>query len=354
MSGVDRWQDAEEEVEQARQEKETQAWESLREEPLDQPGERSSVELQIKDIHTSNNIRPDLPDLLPLAQSIHERGLLHPPLVSFDGEGYNLVAGARRLAALEKLYGDEYQLVCETVQTSDEAERVAMMLVENEQRVRLEPLVAARGLRAIMQAREHASAAACARSLGLNARWVQERLRLLDLPQGVQERLDRGDLSFTVADLLRKQLDGGNIDSDQAETLAESVATGEQSAGDLKTQFSPASPPSEDEFESSGPSKFKEVLEEDNLETMADDLIAGSSSEEEPAAGLPADWPTRSLSLALCQILSLDEQWALKQGIEDVWTHIPSLSLRERQELLEGWATDRWKDQPERFRALFG
>lgn len=56
--------------------------------------------MRIDDIHIGARCRKELGDIAGLARSIDEIGLLHPPVVTPDGE---LIAGTRRLAALRML-----------------------------------------------------------------------------------------------------------------------------------------------------------------------------------------------------------------------------------------------------------
>lgn len=194
--------------------------------------------VRVDRIAADRNIRPDLPEIHDLALSIRQRGLLTPPLVrrnpGGDGE-FLLVAGHRRHAAIVAL-GWETTPVDEIVDI-DEDEAFEIQLLENVQRVQLEPMQAARGLRLLMKRRDGASAAQVARSIGLSPTWVRRHLKLLELPDEVQQRVADGDLSLTIADLLRRQTDKGTITSRQAIDLAGQVATGDMTAAEIKKTF---------------------------------------------------------------------------------------------------------------------
>jgi ParB/RepB/Spo0J family partition protein len=189
-------------------------------------------------IAADRNIRPDLPEIHDLALSIRQRGLLTPPLVRRKPEGdgeFLLVAGHRRHAALVAL-GWETTPVDEIVDL-DEDEAFEIQLLENVQRVQLEPIQAARGLRLLMKRREGASAAEVARSIGLSPDWVRRHLKLLELPDEVQQRVADGDLSLTIADLLRRQTEKGAITSKQAIDLAGQVAQGDMTPAEIRATF---------------------------------------------------------------------------------------------------------------------
>lgn len=194
--------------------------------------------VRVDRIAADRNIRPDLPEIHDLALSIRQRGLLTPPLVrrkpGGDGEFF-LVAGHRRHAALVAL-GWETTPVDEIVDI-DEDEAFEIQLLENVQRVQLEPLQAARGLRLLMKRREGSSAAEVARSIGLSPSWVRRHLKLLELPDEVQQRVADGDLSLTIADLLRRQTDKGTITSKQAIDLAGQVAQGDMTPAEIRATF---------------------------------------------------------------------------------------------------------------------
>lgn len=194
--------------------------------------------VRVDRIAADRNIRPDLPEIHDLALSIRQRGLLTPPLVrrkpGGDGE-FLLVAGHRRHAALVAL-GWETTPVDEIVDL-DEDEAFEIQLLENVQRVQLEPIQAARGLRLLMKRREGSSAAEVARSIGLSPAWVRRHLKLLELPDEVQQRVADGDLSLTIADLLRRQTVKGTITSKQAIDLAGQVAQGDMTPAEIRATF---------------------------------------------------------------------------------------------------------------------
>lgn len=194
--------------------------------------------VRVDRIAADRNIRPDLPEIHDLALSIRQRGLLTPPLVRRKPEGdgeFLLVAGHRRHAALVAL-GWETTPVDEIVDL-DEDEAFEIQLLENVQRVQLEPIQAARGLRLLMKRREGASAAEVARSIGLSPDWVRRHLKLLELPDEVQQRVADGDLSLTIADLLRRQTEKGAITSKQAIDLAGQVAQGDMTPAEIRATF---------------------------------------------------------------------------------------------------------------------
>lgn len=220
--------------------------------------------IPLAQVHPGENIRTDLPEIQELALSIREVGLLTPLLVrpwdtnpKADGElpkgadasleQYRLVAGHRRHAALTALVEAEVdgfgEVPCEVREGLSEAEVYALMLTENIQRVPLEPIQAARALRLLLDLNDGMDAATLARSLGLRPAWASTHLKLLDLPQEVQDRLEAGDLSVTIADLLRRGQSAGRIDEEKAKELARKVAAGEITTAQVKQEAGPAPKP---------------------------------------------------------------------------------------------------------------
>ena len=247
---VDDFQKGEEAVaqlnaERAQQERDRLAAELAAEPAFDTAAkDRVRQVVRVDRITADRNIRPDMPEIHDLALSIRQRGLLTPPLVrrrpGTEGE-FLLVAGHRRHTAIVAL-GWETTPVDEIVDL-DEDEAFEIQLLENVQRVQLEPLQAARGLRLLMKRRDGASAAEVARSIGLSPAWVRRHLKLLELPDEVQQRVADGDLSLTIADLLRRQTDKGAITSRQAIDLAGRVAQGDMTPAEIRATFGESSGP---------------------------------------------------------------------------------------------------------------
>lgn len=210
---------------------------------------RRRVEMSLSEILPGRNIRTgELPDVWELARSIRERGLLQPLLVRQleDDGGVELVAGYRRYAACE-LVDPEMEVPVELFDELDDDEAYELMLLENVQRVELEPMVAARGLRMLMHRRGDTTAADVAKSLGLSTVWVRKHLGLLDLPEEVQKRVASGDLSVTSADMVRRAVDKGRLDAEEAVEIVEQAANGKISAADLKAAVNPAPKPKKTE-----------------------------------------------------------------------------------------------------------
>ena len=174
-----------------------------------------------------------LEDLHELAVSIRETGLLHPPLVRETGEEeqpYELLAGQRRFAAmrlLDEADGEDSEDWRFTlVDGISRREALTMQFAENFHQSKPEPVQFARAARLIMAEDPSLTAAEVSRIVGAPPAWTRKALRLLELPEAIVERVERGDLSFTAADFVRRGVARGDVTPEQAEELVEEHANG--------------------------------------------------------------------------------------------------------------------------------
>jgi ParB/RepB/Spo0J family partition protein len=264
MSQVDKLQEAEEAVEQMRQEaaeaERAARTEDLRQPPLAPTAGRAhrTITAPLPAVRTMRNMRSGpLPEIHELAISIKETGLLHPPLVRETGESdqpYELLAGRRRFAAMQLL--DEAEGPREggwrftVVEGISRREALTMQFAENFHQAKPEPVEFARAARRIMAEDESLTAAEVSRLVGAPMAWTRKALRLLDLPEAIVERVERGDLSFTSADLVRRGIARGDVSEDEAVDLVERHAAGELSGAQLKhgVGYVPPPPPGYEEL----------------------------------------------------------------------------------------------------------
>jgi ParB family chromosome partitioning protein len=129
--------------------------------------------------------------LAELAESIRRRGVLQPVLVEEVGSGYQIVAGERRVRAAKLAGLDRVPVL---VRSFSPDERLEVALIENLQREDLTPIEEARAYRQLMDARELTQEQVAAK-VGKDRTTVTNSLRLLKLPQKVQDAVEKGDLS---------------------------------------------------------------------------------------------------------------------------------------------------------------
>ncbi len=130
--------------------------------------------------------------LLALSSSLRERGVLQPVLIRpVPGGTYELVAGERRWRAAQ-LAGLE--TIPALVRARDDAESLEAALVENMAREDLNPVEEARACAALVDELGLTRESVGLR-VGRSRVAVTNLLRLLDLPDEVLARLERGELS---------------------------------------------------------------------------------------------------------------------------------------------------------------
>lgn len=139
------------------------------------------------------------PDALEeLVYSIRQQGILQPLLVRPNGEDFELIAGERRLrAAAEAELREVPVIVCDKT----DRESLEIALIENLLREDLNPLEEAQGYRDLMEKFELTQEQAAQR-VGRSRAAVANSLRLLALPEPVQQMIGGGALSEGHAKLL--------------------------------------------------------------------------------------------------------------------------------------------------------
>ena len=160
---------------------------------LEQP-EPAPSEIDIDRIKT-NPVQPrlklDESRLEELAASIRENGILQPVLVRPTRDGYQLVAGERRLAAAQRA---GLLRIPAVVREVPDERLLELALVENIQREQLNPIEEAQACHNLMDTLRMTQEELAAR-LGKERSTVANALRLLKLPVAVKALVADGKLS---------------------------------------------------------------------------------------------------------------------------------------------------------------
>lgn len=127
-----------------------------------------------------------------LAESIKEKGIIQPLLVSKNSEGYELIAGERRWRAAQKAGLMEVPVV---VRETDPNDRLELALIENIQRQDLNPIEEAEAYEKLIQ-EFGLSQEEVGRRVGKDRSSIANFLRLRKLPSQVQDKISEGGLSF--------------------------------------------------------------------------------------------------------------------------------------------------------------
>ena len=154
----------------------------------------SETKLPIEDIVPNPNqprIHFNETDLRELSESIQEHGVLQPLLVRKHGNGYEIIAGERRYQA-SKLAGlEELPVIIKEV---NDEEMLALALIENLQRSDLNPVEEAKGYRQLIDA-SGMTQEALSKAVSKSRSAITNSLRLLDLPEIVQQMIFEGKLT---------------------------------------------------------------------------------------------------------------------------------------------------------------
>lgn len=133
--------------------------------------------------------KPD--ELAELADSIKQNGVLQPLLVRKKGDFYEIVAGERRYQAAREAGLEEVPVIIREI-SDDDVFKLA--LIENLQRSDLSPLEEASGYRQLIK-EKGLTQEELAKILSKSRSTITNTLRLLDLPEEVQELVDEGRLT---------------------------------------------------------------------------------------------------------------------------------------------------------------
>ena len=154
-----------------------------------------AVELRINDLEP-NRTQPrqsfDDGAMTELADSIAQHGVLQPILVRpLLSGGYQIVAGERRWRA-SRMAG--LTTVPAVIRDLTDSEVMQLALIENLQREDLKPLEEANGYKMLMDNFEFTQEE-IAKTVGKSRPAITNALRLLNLPEDMQNMLERGEMT---------------------------------------------------------------------------------------------------------------------------------------------------------------
>jgi ParB family chromosome partitioning protein len=186
---------------------------------------------RIKPNPNQPRIQFDEDALAELAESIGRRGVLQPILLRPAGEEYQIIAGERRWRAAQKA---RLHTIPAIVREIDESTTAELALIENIQRLDLNPLEEAEGYRQLVERHGHTQDDV-GKIVHKSRSHVANLLRLLELPEFVKQSLLQGDISMGHAravatapdpEALAKEIVAKGLSVRQAEQLAKRVKPG--------------------------------------------------------------------------------------------------------------------------------
>lgn len=174
-------------------------------------------------------------DLEDLTRSVREKGIVQPILVRpqpglpISDNRYEIIAGERRWRAAQQAGLHEIPVL---IQAVSDKEALELAIVENVQRSDLNPVEEARGYQQLLDGFDYTQQD-LATVIGKSRSHVANTLRLLKLPDDVQQLLQDGELTAGHAKILvaaddpaalASQIVHGNMSVRAAETLARSAS----------------------------------------------------------------------------------------------------------------------------------
>lgn len=120
-----------------------------------------------------------------LCQTIRLHGIIQPIVIRCKGKHYELIAGERRLRAVKKL---NYATIPAIIREMSDSQAASAALIENLQREGLSSIEEARAIEQLLDV-HNLTQEGLAQRLGKSQSTIANKLRLLQLPQVVQESL---------------------------------------------------------------------------------------------------------------------------------------------------------------------
>jgi ParB family transcriptional regulator, chromosome partitioning protein len=164
-------------------------------------------------------------DLAELRESLKASGLLQPITVRRrpGKDGFELIAGERRLRAAKALGWREIPAIIKEI---DDRTLLTLALIENLQRIDLNPIEEGEGYRQLAQ-EFSLTQQQIAETVGKDRTTIANVLRLLQLPDAVRSLLQEGQLSMGHAKVLLGLDDEGRIIALASEIVREGLTVRE-------------------------------------------------------------------------------------------------------------------------------
>ena len=195
-----------------------------------------------------------------LAQSIKEKGVIQPLLVRRKGDYFELIAGERRLRAANLLGIKELPIIVKDVQDQDSLE---LALIENVQRQGLNPIEQAHAYRYLID-KFQVTQEKISEVLGKARVSITNILRLLNLPQEIQEEIKKGRISFAHGRALLEL-----EDTNQQRRLAQEVISKDLSVRELENLIKMQRPRANRRMGQAERDPYVRVLEEELQHILA-------------------------------------------------------------------------------------
>lgn len=180
-------------------------------------GDKGKAELEEQDYHPNEVVQLEVNKIVPnrfqprtifdeekikeLAQTIRTHGMIQPIIVrKIDDRNYELIAGERRWRAVTLL---EWEHIPAIIRDLTDTETASIALIENLQREELTAIEEAKAYSQLLEMHS-LTQEALAQRLGKNQSTIANKLRLLKLPEPVQDALMKKEITERHARALIK------------------------------------------------------------------------------------------------------------------------------------------------------
>ena len=168
---------------------------------LEKVGEEPIHSISIKEI-VSNRYQPrrsfDQNKIDELAQSIRGNGLIQPIIVRRHGEKFEIIVGERRFRAVKQAGLTEIPAV---IKEYPQDKLFDITLIENIQREDLNPIEEANAYKMILE-RDRITQEEFSNRIGKSRSYIANMIRILELPDDIQDYVSRGTISVGQAKAL--------------------------------------------------------------------------------------------------------------------------------------------------------
>lgn len=189
-----------------------------------------------------------------LADSIRQHGLIQPILVRSTETGYQIVAGERRWRACRMLGMSEIPAIVKELSDSETAQ---IALIENIQREDLNPIEEAAAYKELMETYDMTQEQ-LSKTVGKSRSSIANSVRLLNMPEKIQDLLKKGELSTGQA----KAIAAAENDEEMI-ALAERASGGQMTVREIEKQLNKSNSDNEtDDFKPTENKKAKNYLTE--------------------------------------------------------------------------------------------
>jgi ParB family chromosome partitioning protein len=148
---------------------------------------------------SSRSVRAEAGDIRSLAESIDRNGLLQPIVVRVIDNYFEIVAGNRRFLAYKHL--SRKKITCHIIDLSDK-EAYELSLVENIQRRSMNPIEEGQAYIRYIKDYGWGGLSELAKVIGKSQEYVSKRIKLLELPEDLQNEIIRYRIKVSIGEEL--------------------------------------------------------------------------------------------------------------------------------------------------------